>query len=209
MHMVDPDDILNFWFETTDLSAELELNQTWFRSTDDFDAQIRDTFQESWEAAAEGDLDHWMDAPDSCLALIVLMDQFPRNMFRGQGRAYATDHRARIAARRLIDKGWDQVFGKRFRTFAYLPFEHSESVADQERGVDLMDSLGEDRSRKAAREHLDAIQRFGRFPHRNAALGRPSTPDELEYLKDPPKWGKSASKNAPPDAPGTDGEGQG
>ena len=196
MSMVDCNDILNFWFATTDLTADLELNETWFRSSDAFDAEIRDKFEATWQAAADGDLDHWMEAPESCVALMVLMDQFPRNMFRGQGRAYATDERARIAARRVLDKGWDQDFGKRFRSFCYLPFEHSEIAADQEQAFTLMESLGEERSMKAAREHLDAIQRFGRFPHRNAALGRTSTPEELEYLKDPPGWGKSASNNA-------------
>ena len=197
--MVDCNDILNFWFETTDLGAQLELNEAWFRSTDVFDAEIREKFQSTWRAAGTGALDHWMDAPDSCLALIVLTDQFPRNMYRGQGRAYASDFRARVAAKRLLDKGWDREFGKRFRTFAYLPFEHSESVADQERSVVLMGSQGEERSIKAAKEHLDAIQRFGRFPHRNAPMGRTSTADEMAYLKDPPKWGMSAIKNADPD----------
>jgi uncharacterized protein (DUF924 family) len=197
--MVDHNDILNFWFETTDLSAELELNVAWFRSTDAFDAEIREKFQETWRAAGTGALDGWMDAADSCLALIVLLDQFPRNMYRGQGRAYASDFRARVAARRLLDEGWDRDFGKRFRTFAYLPFEHSESVADQERAVDLMASQGEERGIKAAKEHLEAIQRFGRFPHRNAPMGRTSRLDEMDYLKDPPKWGKSAIKNADPD----------
>lgn len=197
--MMDFNDILKFWFGTTDLTAQLERNQAWFRSTDAFDAEIREKFQGTWRAAGTGALDHWMDAPDSCLALIVLLDQFPRNMYRGQGRAYASDFRARVAARRLLDEGWDQNLGKRFRTFAYLPFEHSESVADQERAVALMTSQGEERGMKTAQEHLDAILRFGRFPHRNAPMGRTSTADELAYLKDPPKWGKSAIKNADPE----------
>ncbi|MBT3883638.1 MAG: DUF924 domain-containing protein [Rhodospirillaceae bacterium] len=197
--MTEYNDILNFWFETTDLGAELELNEAWFRSTDAFDAEIREKFQSTWRAAGTGALDHWMDAPDSCLALIVLLDQFPRNMYRGQGRAYASDFRARVAAKRLLAKGWDTDFGKRFRTFAYLPFEHSESVTDQERAVELMNSQGEERGMKAAQEHLDAIKRFGRFPHRNAPMGRTSTAAELDYLKDPPRWGKSAIKNADPD----------
>ncbi|MEE2760342.1 MAG: DUF924 family protein [Pseudomonadota bacterium] len=199
MSIVGYTNVLNFWFETVNLSSDLELNERWFRSTDEFDAEIRDKFEDTWRAAERGELDHWMEAPDSCLALIVLMDQFPRNMFRGTGTAYATDERARRAARRVRDEGWDHKFGRRFLTFAYLPFEHSENIADQELSVALMDGFGEERAIKAAYEHLEAIRRFGRFPHRNAPLGRKSTAEELEYLKDPPRWGKSAIKNVNPD----------
>lgn len=194
--MVDYQDILEFWLGTTELSAEIERQEIWFRSTAEFDAEIREKFEAAWQAAARGELDHWMGAPDSCAALIVLLDQFPRNMFRGQERAFSTDPKARIAANRIVEHGWDKGFGGRVRTFCYLPFEHSEFTADQDRSVSLMAGVDEERALQAAEEHRDAILRFGRFPHRNAALGRTNTPEEEEYLKDPPGWGKTAAEAA-------------
>ena len=125
-----------------------------------------------------------MDAPESCLALVILLDQFPRNMFRGTGRAFAADALARAAAQTIVGRGWDRKMSTDERSFAYLPFEHSESLADQQRCCELMRPLGGETYRYALR-HREIIARFGRFPHRNAALGRDSTPEEIEFLKTP------------------------
>jgi len=195
--MTTPEDVLQFWFGTTDLGAEMEKKEIWFRSTPEFDAEINDKFLQTWQDGADGKLDHWMDAPDSCAALIITLDQFPRNLFRGQGKAFSTDEKARLAARLIQDQGWDEKFSVTVQGFCNLPFMHSEELADQELGVALTLKRGPDeRTIKAAEGHRDAIKRFGRFPHRNEAIGRQNTPAETEYLKDPPTWGKTAAEVA-------------
>lgn len=187
-------DILTFWFETTDLGTRLEKRAVWFRATAEFDEQLIARYTEIHEQAAGGALDHLMDRAEDCLALVISLDQFPRNIFRGTARAFATDARARDIARHAIDRGYDQGFSRWPRTFCYLPFEHSEHLADQERGLVLYASLDSEDSMKSAVGHHDAIRRFGRFPHRNAVLGRRNTPEEEEYLRDPPRWGKTAAE---------------
>lgn len=187
-------EILTFWFETTDLRADLEKRQVWFRATAEFDRQVIARFSDAHEQAASGALDHFVGSAEECLALIVSLDQFPRNIFRGTARAFATDAKARVVARHAIHRGFDRQFSRWPRQFCYLPFEHSEELADQERGLVLYESLDDANSMKSAVGHHDAIKRFGRFPHRNAVLGRPNTPEEEEYLKDPPLWGKTAAE---------------
>ncbi len=196
--MMDPlsRDILSFWFGTTDLGAPIARRPVWFRATPAFDAQIARTYTAVHEAAASGALDRLMDAPADCLALILALDQFPRNIHRGTARAYASDARARAVARHALAQGYDRGFHRWPRTFAYLPFEHSESLADQDRSVELFGTLGVARSLESAVAHRDAIRRFGRFPHRNAALGRENTPEEAEYLEDPPLWGMTKAQAA-------------
>jgi len=177
--------VLDFWFGATPGSRRAE----WFAKNEPFDAQIRARFLALWERAARGELGHWMDAPRDCLALIVLTDQFPRNMFRGQARAFSSDAIALAAARRLLEGGADRHLLPVQRQFAYLPFEHSEALADQHLAVALLsalDGLPEmDEPGLWARKHLEIIERFGRFPHRNAALGRVSTPEEELFLTQP------------------------
>lgn len=186
--------ILMFWFGTTDMSADLEKRQVWFRSTPDFDQHLIRNYTEIHERAATGELDHFMQTPEECLTLIIALDQFPRNIFRGTARAFATDPKARDVACHSIDEGYDRVFSRWPKTFAYLPFEHSEELGDQERALKLYRNLDNEESMKSAVGHHDAIKRFGRFPHRNAVLGRQNTPEEDEYLKDPPLWGKTAAE---------------
>lgn len=176
--MADPAEILDYWIG--DLGPE-----GWYAGGADLDAEIRDRFQEDWQAAAEGGLDHWIDGAGPSLAFIVLTDQFPRNMFRGTAQAFATDDRARAAADRAILEGWDMVAPEPERQFFYLPFMHSEEIGDQYRSVALMtERMPETGASNLlhARAHREVIRRFGRFPYRNAALGRSSTAEEETFM---------------------------
>ena len=178
---VTPSSILDFWFG--------QDRKAWFQKNPAFDEQIRSRFLGLFDQALRGELNDWRREPVGCLALVILLDQFPRNMFRGNAKAFAGDRLARDAARILLDKGWDKDMTPDERMFAYLPFEHSESLADQERCLALMKEIAGSPDTadlpKWAEAHLAIIRRFGRFPHRNAALGRASTPEETEFLKQP------------------------
>jgi uncharacterized protein (DUF924 family) len=167
-------DVLAFWREAG--------QEKWFGKDDGFDAAIRRRFLALYETAAAGRLAHWEAAPDGALALVLALDQFPRNLFRGDARAYATDAAAREVARRAIARGFDREVSDNLRTFFYLPFMHSEELADQERCVALYRALGDDYSLKYAEDHAEIIRRFGRFPHRNRMLNRETTPEEQAFL---------------------------
>lgn len=195
MHPV-AEDILTFWFETTDLSAEIERRQVWFRSTPEFDRALAERYTATHERAAGGAFDGFVDSREECLALAIALDQFPRNIFRGTPRAFGSDAKAREVARIALDRGYDADICAAFRAFFYLPFEHSENLADQERAVTLYRTLNQERSFESALGHRDAIRRFGRFPHRNAVLGRDDTPEEADYLREPPSWGLTADQFA-------------
>ena len=195
MHPV-AEDILTFWFGTTDLSAEFERRQVWFRSTPEFDREIAERYTDIHERAAGGAFDLFVESRAECLALVLTLDQFPRNIFRGTPRAFSSDAKAREIARAAVDRGHDEGLCASFRVFFYLPFEHSENLADQERAIPLYRRLNEERALEAALGHRDAIRRFGRFPHRNAVLGRENTKEEAEYLKAPPSWGLTAAEFA-------------
>lgn len=153
----------------------------WFSKDADFDAEFRRRFLPSHEAAAAGALGGWLAEAESALALVLLLDQFPRNCFRGTSRMYATDAQARAAAGAAIDAGFDLRTESALRLFFYLPYSHSESLADQDRAVELAARLPGD-SHAHALGHREIVRRFGRFPHRNALLGRRSTPEEQAYL---------------------------
>lgn len=155
----------------------------WFEKDPAFDRSFRERFIGWHEAAAAGRLAAWADSPVGALALILLLDQFPRNCFRGEPRMYATDLPARASAAAAIDAGQDRKVGKDLRLFFYLPFAHSEDLADQERSVTLNRALGSDNA-EHAEGHRDIIRRFGRFPHRNAILGRGTTPEERRFLEE-------------------------
>jgi uncharacterized protein (DUF924 family) len=173
-------EVLRFWFgEGADYGVE---HKRWFQKDSAFDAEVRRRFVGLHEELAQGGA--WLDTPHDCLARIVVLDQFPRNMFRGTPRAFATDALALSAARHAIASGYDRGWQRVEKIFGYLPFEHSESLADQERACELMRPLGEELYDYALRHHR-IIERFGRFPHRNAILGRESTPEEIEFLKQP------------------------
>jgi uncharacterized protein (DUF924 family) len=186
-----PQEILEFWFSD-------QARSLWFERDADFDALIRSRFEATHQAALAGRLDSWEGAAETCLALLVLLDQFSRNMHRGSARAFAADGKARAVADRAIARGHDRMLPPDRLWFLYLPFEHSEDLADQRRAVALFRAhaeaaAGTDRERALelldyAQRHLAAIERFGRFPHRNELLGRESSEDEAAYLRDPRSW---------------------
>jgi uncharacterized protein (DUF924 family) len=153
----------------------------WFAKDDEFDRRFRERFLALHESAARGDLDGWNAAPEGALALLILLDQFPRNAFRGTPRMYATDPAALKLADAAIAAGHDRFVAADLQAFFYLPFGHSEELADQERAVELCARLG-GRNFEQAQHHRDIVRRFGRFPHRNAILGRPTTQEEADYL---------------------------
>jgi uncharacterized protein (DUF924 family) len=168
-------DVTSFWREAGP--------DKWFKKSDAFDDEIRSRFLPTYEAAAAGKLHNWENQPDSALALVIVLDQFPRNMFRNDKRAFAADPLARQVADRAIARGFDAKFPPAERSFFYLPFEHSEDIADQERCIALFKTLGDAELLKWAELHADIIRRFGRFPHRNAVLGRVTTAEEKTFLE--------------------------
>jgi uncharacterized protein (DUF924 family) len=174
MTNITPAEILAFW--------RAAGPDKWFEKDDAFDAEIRMRFLDTYTAAAAGRRAAWEEDADSALALVIVLDQFPRNMFRGDARTYAADSLARAVAERAIARGFDQCFPPVERRFFYLPYEHSETLADQERGVALNRAAGDEEGIKYAEIHADIIRRFGRFPHRNRILGRTTTPEEQEFL---------------------------
>ena len=157
----------------------------WFRGGAAFDADCRTRWQDAHFAAARRECDDWLSDADGALALVLLLDQIPRNIFRGSAHAFATDPLALHMASRALDAGFDARVEPALRFFFYLPFEHSEALADQQRAVDLFTALGDANLLGYAVAHRDVIARFGRFPHRNAILGRASTAQEQEYLAQP------------------------
>jgi uncharacterized protein (DUF924 family) len=168
------EDVLAFW-----LAAG---SDHWFEHHPAFDAAIRERYAATYEEAAAGRLGAWENSPAGALALVIVLDQFPRNMFRASARAYVADPLARAVAERAIAKGFDQKVAMPQRTFFYLPFEHAEDLADQERAIALIRATGDADQLKWGELHADIIRRFGRFPHRNAVLGRTTTPEEQAFL---------------------------
>ncbi|MCC7347056.1 MAG: DUF924 domain-containing protein [Variibacter sp.] len=167
-------EVLRFWREAGP--------ERWFKKDTAFDEAIRARFLGTYEAAAAGALGDWEQTAEGALALLLVLDQFPRNMFRGDARTFAADPLALAVAERALARGFDRQFPAAERAFFYLPFEHSERPADQERCVALFCAMGDADLLKWAELHADIIRRFGRFPHRNAALGRASTPEEQAFL---------------------------
>lgn len=172
---LDPITVLDFWWRAGPAK--------WFAKNDDFDAAIRDQFGKAVEEALAGAYDAWTKSPHGSLALLVLLDQFPRNIYRNDPRAFASDAKAREVADAALRQGFDKAFPMDCRRFFYLPFEHSEDMADQQRSIDLFMQTDDERGLLYAYKHIDAIRRFGRFPHRNAVLGRQSTAEEVAFLQ--------------------------
>jgi len=171
---VTPEQVLDFWFAAGP--------QKWFSKNDSFDREITARFLPAHEAAAAGSLAGWEAAPESALALVILLDQFPRNMFRGSPRTFATDKPALAVAKRAVAKGFDEQLELPKRNFFYLPYMHSENLADQERCVELSRERSDANTLKYTELHADIIRRFGRFPHRNPILGRTTTGEEQAFL---------------------------
>ena len=173
-------EVLHFWFKET-------KPQQWFQKNDQFDEQIKERFESVYGLARDGLCDDWKRSPEGCVALCVVLDQFPRNMYRGTPDMFATDLKALLVAKHAIANGFEQLVKPEERRFLYLPYEHSENLADQKKSVELFekmkneDPLGHD----YAVRHMDVIEKYGRFPHRNEILGRDSSPEEEEYLAQP------------------------
>jgi uncharacterized protein (DUF924 family) len=181
--------LLEFWFTPGGPSERDRLRDIWFEATPEFDAAIAEHFRADYDRATAGIYEPWRDAPQTCLALILLLDQLPRNLFRSSPRAYATDAAALGTASEAVARGYDCAVAPLRRCFFYLPFQHSKSLADQETGICLYAALPEHPDKggfgEAARRHHEIIARFGRFPHRNGILGRPSTAEERDFLQQP------------------------
>ena len=183
--------ILRFWFGTPECPHPDggRARKAWFAKDLAFDAAVRAELEPDYRQAATGKRQSWQGAPRSCLALILLLDQVPRQLFRGQPRAYATDPQALAAAQHAVEQGYDRTLLPVQRWFVYMPFEHAENLATQNRAVALFSTLeGDPQSARTiafAHRHRRVIERFGRFPHRNAILGRPSTPQEQAFLAQP------------------------
>lgn len=173
-------EILAFWFSE-------EVRPRWFNSTPEFDSLLRDHYESTWEQARCGSYDFWAQEANSALALVIVLDQFPLNMFRQDARQYSTESHARRIASEAIELGLDKKLEPAQQAFLYLPFMHSESLLDQKRSLQLYEEAGLEDNLRFARHHHDVVKRFGRFPHRNETLGRDSTAEEIEYLKTA-KW---------------------
>ena len=169
-----PNDVVGFWRNAGP--------PKWFKKSAAFDEAIRLKFEPSHHRAARGEYDAWGESAEGTLALLLLLDQFPRNLFRNSAHAFATDPKARSIARGAVERGFDRQVDAALRNFFYLPFEHSEDLADQDYGLALCAEAGDADSVKWAGLHRDIIARFSRFPHRNGALGRATTADEQEFL---------------------------
>jgi uncharacterized protein (DUF924 family) len=191
MQAMDPRStvVSDFWFGPQGSAERGRPRKCWFVKDAAFDEAIRSRFLPLWESAARGELQAWRDLGPSALALVIVLDQFSRNLFRGDARAFSQDARALEVAKHLVAQGVDRSMPSVERWFVYLPFEHSESLADQERSLELFGDLAGDPDSAStidfACRHHDIIRRFGRFPHRNDILGRPSTPEELAFLREP------------------------
>jgi len=173
-------EILSFWFEETQ-------PKQWFQVSAEFDQLIIDRFSGGYALAADGGYTEWKNSADGALAYCILLDQMPRNMFRGTPKAFQTDAKALIVSKYAISKGLDQVLSPTKRRFVYLPFEHSENINDQRRSVELFEKTKDEHplGYEYAVRHFDVIDKYGRFPHRNKILGRVNTPEEEEYLAQP------------------------
>jgi uncharacterized protein (DUF924 family) len=175
---ITPESVLAFWFSEPH-------RKLWFRSTDAFDAEIRERFEDTVQRALDGQLDHWRTTAMGVLALVILLDQFPLNMYRNQPRSFSGEAAARAIADHALSRGLDAQMNDQERTFLLLPFMHSEDLRDQERAVALFEAAGLENNLRWARHHYDIVRRFGRFPHRNAVLGRDSTEEEIAWLASP------------------------
>jgi uncharacterized protein (DUF924 family) len=173
--MMQPEAIINFWFSPP-------MSQYWFASTQEIDQQIRDQYEDVWKAAANGDLNAWRQTPEGCLALAIILDQFPLNMYREDERRYSTEQMAVDVALHAVSEGFDQALPNHQKAFLYMPLMHSEFPEHQDTSVALFDAAGLEDNLKFAEHHREIVQRFGRFPHRNEALGRASTQEELDWL---------------------------
>lgn len=170
-------DLLRYWFSR-------EAREKWFDADPAFDAALKSRFEPLLYEAKAGRLDGWAGSPQGALALVILLDQIPRNIYRNSPQAFAADAQALAAAKAAVAQGFDRALGADERWMLYLPFMHSEDLADQERGIELFAALGLEEPLRFMKRHRDIIARFGRFPHRNEILGRPSSAEEIAFLQE-------------------------
>lgn len=173
--MQSPDDILTFWYTEP-------MKSHWFSSTSEIDTMITEKYEFIWQTAANGHLDIWQDSPEGCLALCIILDQFPLNMFRGQTLSFSTEQHAVTVAKHAIVQGYDEKIDAGKVSFLYMPLMHSENMDDQDLAVERFEAAKLEGNIRFSKHHRDIIERFGRFPHRNEILGRQSTPEEIAYL---------------------------
>lgn len=172
---ITPDTILDYWYSE-------RIKKHWFRSTPELDTEIRDKFESLWESAASGDLNHWAETAQGTLALVIILDQLPLNMFRNQAKSFHTEQLAVQITRQALDRKLDTQLPQNRLSFLYMPLMHSENSADQNLSVQLFEQAELESNSRFARHHREIIRQFGRFPHRNTILNRQSTPQELVYL---------------------------
>ena len=170
-----PQDIIEFWYGE-------RMRQRWFSSTPELDAEIRSKYENLWLQAGNGALDDWKASPEGCLALAVILDQFPLNMFRGEAKSFSTEQQAVACSKYCIAQGYDRKIPQDRVAFLYMPLMHSENLADQDLAVQLFERANLAHNLHFARHHRELIRRFGRFPHRNSILGRDSSAEEIAYL---------------------------
>jgi uncharacterized protein (DUF924 family) len=194
---MDPERVLSFWFGELDAEglAHPDTQRRWFTKDEEFDAALRDNFLADHRAIVGEEREHWLVDPRGRLAYVVVLDQFSRNMFRGTPEMFANDPQALRAAKGCIEKGADRALAVAERQFMYMPFMHSEDLADQDRCIELFTALRDEQTGRCrdnvenalrfAQMHRDIVAKYGRFPHRNAILGRPSTPEETKFLEGP------------------------
>ena len=170
-----PQDIIDYWYSD-------RIRKHWFASTPELDNEIQARFESVWERAAAGELDDWCDDALGCLALVIILDQFPLNMFRGQAKSFQTERKAIEVAKLAVVNKFDHLIDKDKLAFLFMPLMHSENLTDQDMSVQLYEAYGLEHNLKFAKHHRELVRRFGRFPHRNTILGRDSTAEEHEYL---------------------------
>jgi len=169
------EEIIDYWYSP-------KISKQWFASTAQLDAEIKTKYEALWQTASSGELDHWQASPQGCLALIIVLDQFPLNMYRNRPVSFSTEAKSIEVARHAVEKGFDQILQQEQKAFLYMPFMHSEKLSDQNLSVKLFTEAGLKDNQHFAEHHRELIRRFDRFPYRNEILGRTSTPEEIEYL---------------------------
>jgi uncharacterized protein (DUF924 family) len=172
---ITPADIIDFWYDD-------ETRKQWFSSTPELDSYIRTQYESIWQQAKAGRLDSWQSSPEGCLALTIILDQFPLNMYRGKPESFSTESDANAVSKWAIEKGFDQLLPAERRVFLYMPLMHSENMDDQNMSVSKYEAAGLEDNVRFAQHHRNIVQRFGRFPHRNEILGRESSQEELDWL---------------------------
>ena len=175
LETISPDQIIDFWYDH-------DISRQWFRATPELDEYIRISYEPVWRQASNGELDAWQSTAKGCLALAIILDQFPLNMYRGKPESFSTEAKAISVSKRAIERGYDLQLPTEQLVFLYMPLMHSESIEDQHLSVSKFEAAGLENNARFARHHRAIVERFGRFPHRNEILGRTSTPEELDLL---------------------------